>query len=119
MKVSKPVSREMVYCRSLDEDYHGPYLVSSMVVRFLCMLFVNRHWQSHCDKGDEFKGKPCLCFEFEKKGNQYLLDEVSSFQPFAPSTSMHKKSESIKKNFEIGKLISVLLWALKAKLIMR
>ena len=48
-----------------------------------------------------------------------MLDEVSFFQPFAPSTSMHKKSESIKKNFEIAKLISVLLWALKAKLIMR
>ena len=91
-----------------------------MVVRFLCMLFVNRHWQSHCDKGDEFKGKPCLSFEFEEKGNRYLLDEVSSFQPFAPSTSMHKKTESITKNFEIAKqLISLLLWALEAMLIMR
>ena len=59
----------------------------------------------------------CLSFEFEEKGNRYLLDEVSSFQPFAPSTSMHKKTESITKNFEIAKqLISVLLWALDAKL---
>ena len=74
------------------------------------MLFVNRHWQSHCDKDDEFKGKPCLSFQFEEKGNRYLLDEVSSFHSCAPLNSMHKKTRFIKKNFEIAKqLISVLL----------
>lgn len=89
-------------------------------MRSLRKLFVNRHWKSHCDKGHEFKGKPCSSYQFQKKGNRYDLDEVSASQPCAPSTTMHPKTDFIKNNFEIStRRISDLLWALEAKLTLK
>ena len=86
-------------------------------VGVLRKLFVNRHWKRHCDNGDEYKGKPCSEYKFERVNNRLDLSEVCSSTPAAPPTRIHPKTSEVMAEFVIEEeKVSNLLWTLEAML---